>query len=79
MSESDDQSPKPTSRKPPTAPASVVRPGILPLARMVAGLFDFVERESPELFERLGGKSRRASGDLGGLITGLSRAAVSSA
>jgi excisionase family DNA binding protein len=52
----------------------VLQPGILPLARMVASLFDFAERESPVLFERLGGKDRRACGDLGGLIAGLGKA-----
>ena len=45
----------------------VLQPGILPLARMVAGILDFAERESPALFERLGGKPRRARGDLAGL------------
>ena len=52
----------------------VVPPGIIPLARLVADVLDFTERESPVLFERLGGKPRRAGGNLGGLIADLGKA-----
>jgi hypothetical protein len=55
--------PKPAQRE------RVLQPGCLPLARMVASVFDFAERESPALFEWLGGKSQRAGGDLAGLTT----------
>ena len=51
-----------------------MQPGFLPLARMVAGILDFAERESPALFQRLGGEPRRTGGDLEGLITDLGKA-----
>jgi excisionase family DNA binding protein len=53
----------------------LLQPGVLPLARMVAGILDFAERESPVLFERLGGKPRRTGGDVDGLLTDLGKAA----
>jgi excisionase family DNA binding protein len=73
MSASDDQSP---DKRPSGRPQRerVLQPGILPLARMVAGVLDFAERESPALFEQLGGKPRRAKGDLAGLVAGLGKA-----
>ncbi len=52
----------------------VLRPGILPLGRLVARILDAAERESPALFERLGGKPRRAGGDLEGLAADLGKA-----
>jgi HEAT repeat protein len=52
----------------------LVRPGILALARLVASILDAAERESPGLFERLGGKLRRTGGDLDGLTADLSKA-----
>ncbi len=73
MSASDDQSPSQRASSRPQR-ERLLRPGIIPLARMVAGLFDFAERESPELFERLGGKQRRAGGDLDGLAADLGKA-----
>ena len=51
MSASDDQSAEPLTHK--QQRERVLAPGIVPLARMLAGIFDFTQRESPELFERL--------------------------
>ena len=39
----------------------------------MAGVLDAVERESPALFERLGGKQRRSGGDLDGLVVDLGK------
>ena len=72
MSKSDD---KPVEQSSPTPRRErVVRPGIVPLARMVAGILDSAERESPALFERVGGKPRRTGGDLDGLAADLGKA-----
>jgi len=73
MSVSDEQSP---DKRAPRGQRRerLLQPGVLPLARMVAGTLDFAERKSPVLFQRLGGKPRRTGGDLGGLITDLGKA-----
>ena len=72
MSKSDEKPPEQSNRTP--RRERVVRPGIVPLARMVAGILDSAERESPALFERLGGKPRRTGGDLEGLAADLGKA-----
>ena len=52
----------------------LLQPGVLPLARRVAGILDFAEHQSAALFQRLGGTPRRTGGDLEGLIADLGKA-----